>query len=85
MLGISCTHRGLLCKGLSSQNIYGECALLESLLDDRGSRDANLQFSSVVPQVSIFFYFGILNNGFDCPQFHCTPRSEERRVESIET
>ena len=57
----------MLCEGLLSKNIYGGNALFESLPDDRASRDTNLQFSSVVPQVSIFFYFRILNNGFDRP------------------
>ena len=71
MLGISYTHRGLLCEGLYSQNFDGGCALFEFLLDDRASRDTNLQFSSVVPRVIIFFYFGILNDGFDRPHERC--------------
>ena len=65
MLGIFYTRRGLFCKGLSSQNVDGGYALIEYHPDDRASRDTNLQFSFVVPQVSIFFYFGILNDGFD--------------------
>ena len=65
MLGTSYIRRGLLCEGLSSQNIDGGYALFESLLDDIASCDTNLQFSFLVPQVSIFFYFGILNDGFD--------------------
>ena len=67
MLGISYTRLGLLCEGLSSKNVDRECDLFEFLLDDRASRDTNLQFSSVVPFVSIFCYFGILNDGFDHP------------------
>ena len=71
MLGISYTRRGLLCEGLSSQNIYEVYALSESLLDDRAYCDTNLQFSFVVLWVSIFLYFGILNDGFDCPHERC--------------
>ena len=71
MLGTSYTCRGLLCKGLSSQNVDGWCALFELVLDDRSSNDTNLQFSSVVLQVSISCYFGILNDGFDCPHERC--------------
>ena len=71
MLGTSYTRRGLLCEGLSSQNVDRGCALLEFLLDDRASHDTNLQFYSVVPQVSIFCYFGILNDGFYCPNESC--------------
>ena len=71
MLGISYTRRGLLLEDLSGQNIYGWYALFESLPDYRSYRDNNLQFSSVVPQVSIFFYFGILNDGFDLPKESC--------------
>ena len=67
MLGISYTLHGLLCEGLSSQNVDGGCALFESLLDDRSSHDTNLQFSFVGPGVSIFCYFGIINNSFDRP------------------
>ena len=48
MLGVSYTRRGLLCEGLSSQNVDGGCALFEFILEDRASRDTNLQFSSVV-------------------------------------
>ena len=48
-LGTSYTRRGLLCKGLSSQNVDGGCALFEFILDDRASHDTNIQFSSVVP------------------------------------
>ena len=63
MLDTSYTCRGLLCKGLSSQSVDGVCVLFGSPLDDRASHDTNLQFSSVVPEVSIFCYFGILDNG----------------------
>ena len=63
MLGISYTRCGLLCEGVSSQSVDGGCVLSESPLDDRASHDTNLQFSSVVPQVSIFCYFGILDDG----------------------
>ena len=71
VLGISYTRRGLLCEGLSSQNFDRGCALFEFLLDDRAFHDTNLQFSSVVPQVNIFSYFGILNDGFDRPHKRC--------------
>ena len=71
MLGISYTHRGLFCKGLSSQNVDRGCVLFEFLLDGRASHYTNLQFSSIVPEVSIFCYFGILNDGFDCPHERC--------------
>ena len=67
MLVISYTCRGLLCEGLSSQNVDGGCALFEFRLDDRAYHDTNLQFSSVVTQVNIFCYFGILNDGYDFP------------------
>ena len=70
-LDTSCTRRGLLYEGLSSQSVDGGCVLFGSLLDDRASHDTNLQFSSVVPQVSIFCYFGILNDGFYCPHERC--------------
>ena len=63
----SYTRYGLLCKGLSSKNVDGEYALCESLKDDRASCDTNLQFYFVVLWVSIFCYFGILNDGFDRP------------------
>ena len=71
MLGISYTRRGLLCEGLSSQNVDGRCDLFEFILDDRASHDTNLQFSSVVPQVSIFCYFGILDDGLYRPHKRC--------------
>ena len=71
MLGISYTYRGLLCEGLSSQNVDRGYALFESLPYDIASRDTNLQFSFLVPEVSIFCYFGILNDGFDRPHERC--------------
>ena len=71
MLVISYTRRGLLCGGLSSKNVDGGYDLFESLPDDRAYRDTNIQFYFVLPQVSIFFYFGILNDGFDCPHESC--------------
>ena len=71
MLGIYYTPRGLLCEGLSSKNVEGGYALFESLLDDRSSRDTDIKLSFVVPQVSIFCYFGILNDGFDLPHKRC--------------
>ena len=71
MLGTSYTHRGLLCGGLSSQSVDGECALFESPLDDRASHDTNLQFSSVVPEVNIFCYSGILDYGLCRPHEKC--------------
>ena len=67
MLGISYTRRGLLCEGLSIQNIDEGYVMFESLLDDRASCDTNLLFYFVVPQVSIFCYFGILNDGLIAP------------------
>ena len=71
MLGTSYTRRGLLCEGLSSQSVDWGCALVESLLDDIASNDTNLQFSSVVPQVSIFCFSGILDDGLFCPHKRC--------------
>ena len=67
MLGISYIRLGMLCEVLSSKNVDIGYDLFEYLWDDRASRDTNLQFSFIVPQVSIFFYFGILNDGFDRP------------------
>ena len=64
MFGTSYTCRGLFCEGLSSQNIDGRCALFEFLLDDRASHDTNIQFSSIVPQVSIFFLFRDIKRWF---------------------
>ena len=71
MLGTSYTRRGLLYEGLSSQSVDGGCALFESPLDDIASHDTNLQFSSVVPQVSIFCYFSILDDGLCRPHEKC--------------
>ena len=71
MLGTSYKRRGLFCEGLSSQNVDGGCALFGSPLDDRASHDTNLQFSSVLPQVSIFCYFGILDDGLCRPHKRC--------------
>ena len=71
MLGTSYTHHGLLCKGLSSQNVDGKYALCDYIPYDRESCDTNLHFYFVVPQVRIFFYYGILNDGFDCPHERC--------------
>ena len=71
MLGISYTRRGLLCEGLSSQNVDRWYAMFESLPDDRESCDTNQQFTFVVPQVSILFYFGMLNYGSDRPHEKC--------------
>ena len=71
MLGTSYARRGLLCQGLSSKNVDGGCALLEFILDDRASNDTNIKFSSVVPQVSIFFYFRILYDGIYRPHERC--------------
>ena len=45
--------------------------MCEYLPGTREYCDTNLQFSFVVPQVSILFYFGILNNGFDRPNKRC--------------
>ena len=71
MLINSYTSYGLLCEGLSSQNFDGEYAMCQSLQDDIASHDSNLQFSFVVPWVSISCYFGILNDGFDRPHERC--------------
>ena len=49
----------------------GGYAIFESFPDYRASRDTNQQFSFVVPQVRIFCYFGILNDGFDRPRERC--------------
>ena len=80
-LDISYTLRGLLCEGLSSKNVDGGYALFESLPDDRSSRDTNLQFSFVVPQVSMFCYFGILNDGFDRSDKRCRGYSPYVRLD----
>ena len=71
MLGISYTYCGMLCEGLSGHNVDRGYDLLESLPDDRASRDTNLQISFILPQESIFCYFGILNNGYDPPHKRC--------------
>ena len=71
MLDISYKRRGLLYKGLSSQNADGGCALFGFLLYDRASHDTNLQFSSVVPEVNIFCYSGILDDGLYRPHERC--------------
>ena len=71
MLGISYTRCGMLCEGLYSKNVDEGYSLFESLQDGRESRDTNVQFSFVVLQVSIFFYFGILNNGSGRPHKRC--------------
>ena len=71
ILDTSYTRRGLFCEGLPSQNVDGGCAMFEFLLDDRASHDTNLQFYSVVPQVSIFCYFGILDDGLYRPHKRC--------------
>ena len=62
-LDTSCKRRGLLCEGLSNQSVDGCCVLFRSPLDDRASHYTNLQFSSVVPEVNIFCYSGILDDG----------------------
>ena len=52
MLGISYTHRGLLCEGLSSQDVDGGYALFESIPDDKEYSDTNpLNFLSNVLHV----------------------------------
>ena len=53
------------------KNVDGGYALFKSFPDDRASRDTNIKFSFVVPQVSIFCYFGILNDGFDRRHERC--------------
>ena len=70
-LDTSYTRRGLLCKVLSSQSVDGGCVLSGSPLDDRASHDTNLLFSSGVPQVSIFCYLGILDDGLYRPHERC--------------
>ena len=67
MLGTYYTRCGLLCEGLSSRNVDGYYVLCDSLLDYRASHDTNLKFSFVVPWVSMFCYFGILNDGVGPP------------------
>ena len=71
MLGTSYTVYGLFYKGLYIRNVDGEYAICESLHVDRSSRDTNLQFSFVVPWVSMSCYFGILNDGFGRPHESC--------------
>ena len=71
MLDTSYTRRGLLCEGLSNQNVDGGYSLCKSLPDDRAYRDTNLEFSSVVPWVSTFCCFIILNDVFDHPPKRC--------------
>ena len=71
MLGTSYTRYGLLYEGLSSRNVDGGYAMCKSLPDDIASRDTNVHFSFVVPQVRISFYFVILNKGFDRPHEMC--------------
>ena len=70
-LDTSCTRRGLLCEGLSSQNVDEGCVMFGSPLDDRASRDTILQFSSVVPEVNIFCFSGILDDGLCRPHEKC--------------
>ena len=67
MFGTSYTRCGMLCEGLSSQNVDGEYVLCNFLRDERTSHDTNIQFSFVVPWLSISGYSGILNDGFDRP------------------
>ena len=45
------------------------------LQDGRASRSTSLQFSFVLLQVRIFFYFGILNDGFYRPHKRCRGNS----------
>ena len=70
-LDTSCKRRGLLYEGLSNQSVDGWCVLFGSPLDDRASHDTILQFSSVVPEVNIFFHSGILGDGLCCPHKKC--------------
>ena len=68
---ISAIRQILVIVAIELRDVDGGCALFEFLLDDRASHDTNLKFSSVVPQVSIFRYFGKLNDGFDRPHERC--------------
>ena len=70
-LDTSFTRRELLCEGLSSQSVDGGCVLFGSPLDDRTSQDTIIQFSSVVPEVNIFCYSGILDDGLCLPHEKC--------------
>ena len=70
-LDTSCTRRGLLYEGLSSKSVDGGCVLLGYPLDVRASHDTNIQFSSVVPEVNIFCYSGILDDGLCRPHEKC--------------
>ena len=70
-LDTSYTRLGLLYEDLSIQSVDGGCVMFGSPLDDRSSHDTNLQFSSVMPQVSIFCYFGILDDGLCRPHKRC--------------
>ena len=56
MLATSYTRYGLLCEGLSSQNVYREYALCESLQDDRAYCDTNVKFffSAVGKHILLF-------------------------------
>ena len=83
MLGISYTRRGLLWEGLYSQNVDGGCDMLEFLLDYRAFHDTKINFTSVVSQVSIFFYFGILDDGIYCPHERCWGYSLYERLAFI--
>ena len=71
MLGIYYTRCGLLCEGLSSQNVDGGYGLCKSLPDDRAYCGTNIQFCFVVTQVSMSCYFGILNDSFGRPHERC--------------
>ena len=71
MLGTSYTRCGLFCEGLFSRDVDREYVLCESLQDERAYRDTNLQFSFVLLWVIIYFYFGILNDGFGRPHESC--------------
>ena len=83
MLGTSNTRYGLLCEGLSSHNGDGDYVVCESLQDDRASCDTNLQFYFLVPWVSIYCYFGKLNDGFGCPHERCRGYSLYVRIFSF--
>ena len=70
-LDTSCTRRGLLCKGIPSQSVDGGCVPFGSPLDDRASHDTILKFSSIVPEVNIFCYSRILDDGLCRPHERC--------------
>ena len=83
MFGTTYTSRGMLCEGLSSRNVDRDYDMCKSLQYDRAYHDTNLQFSFVVPWVSISCYFGILNDGFGRPHERCRGYSLYVRLDFV--